>query len=69
MTVCCAHGDTVLYPLAKIEMEVEDVKVGVRAAVSERLPIPVLLGTDVPELGHLYRKILGLHTQKEWWKR
>ena len=31
-------------------------KVGVQAAVSERLPVPVLLGTDVPELGHLLQK-------------
>ena len=28
--------------------------------------IPVLLGTDVPELGIFYSKILGSHTQKEW---
>ena len=53
VTVCCSHGDTVLYPLAKIEMEVEGVKVGVRAAVAERLLVPVLLGT---ELGHLLQK-------------
>ena len=56
VTVCCAHGDTVLYPLANIEMEVEGVKVGVQAEVAEKLPVPVLLGTDVPELGHLLQK-------------
>ena len=25
VTVCCAHGDTVLYPLAEVEMEVDGV--------------------------------------------
>lgn len=53
MTVNCAHGNTVLYPLADVNMELGGVKMGVRAAVSERLPVPVLLGMDVPELEHL----------------
>ena len=56
VSVCCAHGDTVLYPLAEVEMEVDGVKIGVRAAVSEKLPVPVLLGTDVPELGNLLQQ-------------
>ena len=45
-----------LYPLAGVEMEIEGVKVGVQEAVSEGLPVPKLLGTDVPELGHLLQQ-------------
>ena len=52
-TVLCAHGDTVLYPLARVRIDVEGVGMEVRAAVSESLPVSVLLGTDVPELGRL----------------
>ena len=48
--VCCAHGDTVLYPLAKVHMEVEGKPIEVEAAVSDRLPVGVLLGTDVSQL-------------------
>ena len=41
VTVSCAHGNTVLYPLADVNIELGGVKMGVRAAVSERLPVPV----------------------------
>ena len=51
MTVRCAHGDTVLYPL--VELEVDGRSIRVEAAVSESLPVAVLLGTDVPELYQL----------------
>ena len=44
VTIRCAHGDTVLYPLADVNMEV----ITVEAAVSETLPAALLLGTDVP---------------------
>ena len=53
VTIRCAHGDTVLYPLANIEMEVNGLPIKVEAAVSETLPVSVLLGTDVPELTQL----------------
>ena len=53
--VRCAHGDTVLYPLADIELEVDGSRLKVRAAVSKSLPASVLLGTDVPEM----RQLLG----------
>lgn len=43
----------IVYPLADVEMEVGGVSVGVRAAISERLPVSVLLVTDIPELGRL----------------
>ena len=47
VTIRCAHGDTVLYRLADLEMEVDGVYIQVEAAVSETLPVPVLLGRDV----------------------
>ena len=53
VTIRYAHGDTLLYPLAEIDMEVDGVLVNVEAAVSETLSVPVLLGTDVPELTRL----------------
>ena len=56
ITIRCAHGDTVLYPVAKLEMEVDGLLLSVEAAVSKTLPVPVLLGTDVPELD----KLLGI---------
>ena len=52
-TIRCAHGDTVLYPLAKVHMEIEGLPIEVEAAVSSTLPVPVLLGDDVPELQQL----------------
>ena len=55
VTVRCAHGDMVLYPLAEVEMELDGAKMMVQAAVSDTLPVLVLLGTDVPELGRLLR--------------
>ena len=55
VTVQCAHGDTVVYLLANVELEVHGQAVSVEAAVSETLPQSVLLGTDVPELLNLLR--------------
>ena len=52
-TIRCAHGDTVLYPLAKVNMEIEGVPIEVEAAVSSTLPVSVLLGEDVPALNQL----------------
>ena len=52
-TIRCAHGDTVLYPLANIKMEVGGQEFEVEAAVSTTLPVSVLLGGDVPELKEL----------------
>ena len=53
MTIRCAHGDTVLYPLADIELEIDGLPIKVEAVVSETLPGAVLLGRDVPELTQL----------------
>ena len=54
-TLRCAHGDTVLYPLANVELQVEGIPLHIKAAISDTLPVSVLLGTDVPELGQLLR--------------
>ena len=53
VAIRCAHGDTVLYPLATISLEVEGRPIEVEAAVSDTLPMSVLLGTDIPELTEL----------------
>ena len=50
-----AHSDTALYALAEVEMELEGVKLKVKGVVSERLPVSVLLGTEVVELDWLLR--------------
>lgn len=50
VAIRCAHGDTVLYPLADITMEVNGRQITVEAGVSETLPMSVLLGIDNPEL-------------------
>ena len=38
MTIRCAHGVTVLYPLTDVELEVGGRKMVVEAAISETLP-------------------------------
>ena len=53
VAIRCAHGDTVLYPIAKVYLEINGHSIDVEAAVSDSLPIPVLLGTDVPQLQDL----------------
>ena len=46
----CTHGDVVTYPLTDLELEVGGVTMKVTAAVVDKLPVSVLLGTDVPQL-------------------
>ena len=55
VTICCAHGDVSLYPIAEVDLELEGVQMQVKAAVSNTLSVSVLLGTDVSELGRLLR--------------
>ena len=63
MTLRCAHGDTVLYPVAEVDVVVDGVPLVVKAALSATLPVSVLLGTDVPELGRLLQtNPLAIHT-------
>ena len=51
------HGDTVLCPMAEVEMEVDGCTIHTVAAVCNTLPMDVLLGTDVVELDSLLRKV------------
>ena len=53
VTIRCAHGDTILYPLACVHLSIGEKKILVKAAVSDTLPVAVLLGTDVEELSEL----------------
>ena len=50
VAVRCAHGESVCYPLAELEIAVGGKTMTVRAGVSDRLPAQLLLGRDVPEL-------------------
>ena len=52
VTIRCAHGDIILYPLACVHLSIGE-KISVKAAVSDILPVAVLLGTDVEELYEL----------------
>ena len=52
VAICCVHGDTVLYPVALLQVVVGMRTMEVRAAVSKTL-MDILLGTDVPELPEL----------------
>ena len=51
--ILCAHGDVVSYPLAEVSMRVGDHPFTVQAAVSDRLPVPVLVGREVPAFDRL----------------
>ena len=53
VAIRCAHGDTVLYPLACVNVEVDGQAFEVQAAVADKLPLAMLLGTDVPILPKL----------------
>ena len=50
ITICCAHGDEVTYPLVEVEISVSGRVLTVEAGVSRTLPASVLLERDVPEL-------------------
>ena len=50
VAIRCAHEDTVLYLVALLQVVVGTRTMEVRAAVSETLPVDVLLENDVPEL-------------------
>ena len=53
VTIQCAHGDTVLYPIAQLQLEGNGIPLCIEAALSKSLPMPVLLGTDVAVLHQL----------------
>ncbi len=50
VSIRCAHGDSVRYPLARVTMTVRGKSYPLVAAVSETLPVSVLLGRDLPGL-------------------
>lgn len=50
LQIKCAHGDSVVYPTANIEIKINDQIYHVRAGVSPTLPRPVLLGRDIGNL-------------------
>ena len=50
VVVRCAHGESVRYPLADLEIDVQGKRFVVRAGVSDKLPVQLLLGRDAPEL-------------------
>ena len=58
VAICCAHGTTVLYPIAQVEIEIRGQIIEVEAAISETLPMSMLLGTDVPSLPDFLMKTL-----------
>ena len=49
----CAHGDTKTYLTANVGIQVDGLKFEVEADISEKLPVAVLLGKDVPEFSQL----------------
>ena len=53
VAIRCAHGDTVLYLLAEISVKIDGQPINIEAAVSNTLPVSLLLGTDNPELPEL----------------
>ena len=50
ISIRCAHGDSVKYPLARVTVTVKGKPYPLVAAVSETLPMSVLLGRDLPVL-------------------
>ena len=57
VAIRCAHGDTMLYPVAQLELEAAGLPLCVKA-VSKSSPVPILLGTDIAELCQLLYKSL-----------
>ena len=56
VSIHCAHGSSVTYPLVQVNIAIGDFSYDVEAAVSDQLPVPVLLGRDVPELLEMLQK-------------
>ena len=53
VTMLCGYGITMLYPLARVTINVEGIEMEVKAAVLQSLPVSVLLGTDTAQLEQL----------------
>jgi len=72
VTVQCTHGDSVRYPVVTVEISILGKVVIVEAAVLNKLPHSILLGTDVPGFVEARREgsygcsmELGLQTETE----
>ena len=50
VSIHCAHGSSVTYPLARVKIAIGKFSYEVEAAISNQLPVPVLSDRDVPEL-------------------
>ena len=50
VTIQCAHGDSVSYPLAVVKINIAGKDIVTTATVSSTFPASALLGWDVPEL-------------------
>ena len=61
VSVRCAHGDVVSYRFANVKLEIDRQHIHVQAGVALNLLVPVLLGTDIPEL----EKLLQSHSKSE----
>ena len=51
----CVHSDVVPYPLAMVKAVVDGRELVIKAGLAEKLPVDVLLGTDIPDLMKLIR--------------
>ena len=59
----CVHGDVVPYPLAMVNVVVDGRELVIKAGLAEKLPVDVLLGTDILDLMKLIRSDTE---EKEW---
>ena len=53
VTVRCAHGNTVAYPLTEVAVEIGSRQLVVTVGVSRTLPVPMLLWREVPDMMQL----------------
>ena len=66
VAIRCAHGGTVVYPIARVDVCIGDQHLTVEAAVSDTLPMSMLLGTDVPEMTKiLTQELITQGTQED----
>ena len=78
--VKCAHGDEVAYPVVRVKIVVEGVTYTLDVAVSDSLPVSVLLGRDVPDLVNIgktkrkfscvgVRDVMAVTTRAQAWAK
>ena len=64
--IWCAHGDVVSYPLVEVSVSVGDHTFSSQAAVSDWLPVPVVLRRGVPNL--ISCLVLNSVMVQRWWQ-